>query len=417
MNYPENYPLHERARVGHARRRHRHHRHHRSTRRKNWATSSMSICRRSGTKLEKGKTFGSVESVKAVSDIYAPVSGEVTEINDMLATAPEKLNEDPHGAAWLIKVRVDEPGEFSNLLSAADYQKYVGAEKLDLRYLPKSDSERREMLAACGLRFAPRNCFRRFRPKRALEPSAEPRARHLRIRDCRLFQAPAREKNAAGYASFLGAGVYNHYRPVVVDTVVSRGEFLTSYTPYQSEISQGTLMTIFEFQTMICQLTGMDVANASMYDGSTAVPEAAHDGGAGHRASSILVREICPSGISRSSAAPTPKIRVCRSKSSATMPRPGQIDLADLEAKLDEQDGRASSFSRPISSASIEDVREAAELAHAHGRAAGFHVFGSGLAGLAGTAARRRYRGGRIAIVRDFAELWRAVRRHHGGEG
>src|ERR1700756_1811209 len=83
------------------------------------------------------------------------------------------------------------------------------------------------------------------------------------------------DENANGYASFLGAGVYHHYRPVLVDTVVSRGEYLTSYTPYQSEISQGTLVTIFEFQTMLCQLTGMDVANASMYDVSTATPEAA----------------------------------------------------------------------------------------------------------------------------------------------
>ncbi len=83
------------------------------------------------------------------------------------------------------------------------------------------------------------------------------------------------KQNATQYASFLGAGVYQHYRPVIVDTVVSRGEFLTSYTPYQAEISQGTLVSIFEFQTMVCQLTGMEVANASMYDGSSAVPEAA----------------------------------------------------------------------------------------------------------------------------------------------
>jgi glycine cleavage system H protein len=81
-----------------------------------------------GASAEKGKTVGSVESVKAVSDIYAPVSGEVSEINETLATAPEKLNEDPHGEAWLVKIRLSNPDEIKELLSAADYQTYVGAE-------------------------------------------------------------------------------------------------------------------------------------------------------------------------------------------------------------------------------------------------------------------------------------------------
>jgi glycine cleavage system H protein len=81
-----------------------------------------------GDRLQQGDSFGSVESVKAVSDIYAPVSGEVTEINPSLADAPEKLNADPHGAAWLIKVKLSDPQELQTLLSAADYQKYVEAE-------------------------------------------------------------------------------------------------------------------------------------------------------------------------------------------------------------------------------------------------------------------------------------------------
>ncbi len=81
-----------------------------------------------GKRLEKGASLGSVESVKAVSEIYCPVSGEVTEVNEGLASAPEKLNEDPHRAAWLVKLRMSDPGEIKNLMTAQEYQDYVGAE-------------------------------------------------------------------------------------------------------------------------------------------------------------------------------------------------------------------------------------------------------------------------------------------------
>jgi glycine cleavage system H protein len=81
-----------------------------------------------GSAATRGQTFGSVESVKAVSDIYAPVSGEVLEINEALATGPEKINEDPHGEAWLVKIKLSAPDEIKQLLSPEDYQKYVEAE-------------------------------------------------------------------------------------------------------------------------------------------------------------------------------------------------------------------------------------------------------------------------------------------------
>jgi glycine dehydrogenase subunit 1 len=141
-----------------------------------------------------------------------------------------------------------------------------------MRYLPKSPAERQEMLAAIGVKSVEElfstipETYRLKKPLDLPGPLSEAEV-------IAYFRARAAE-NSVGYTSFLGAGVYNHLSSVITDTVLQRGEFLTSYTPYQAEISQGTLQAIFEFQTLMCQLTGQEVANASMYDGSTATTEA-----------------------------------------------------------------------------------------------------------------------------------------------
>ena len=179
------------------------------------------------------------------------------------------------------------------------------------------------------------------------------------------FQSLA-EKNAAGYASFLGAGVYNHYRPIVVDTVVSRGEFLTSYTPYQSEISQGTLMTIFEFQTMICQLTGMDVANASMYDGSTALTEAALMAMRVTGRNRILIAKSVHPEYREVLRTYTKKLGTQVDEVGYDADS-GQLDMPDLETKLNNNKTACVILQSPNFFGIVEDVRQAAALAHATG--------------------------------------------------
>lgn len=142
-----------------------------------------------------------------------------------------------------------------------------------MRYIPNSPEEREEMLEIVGLSSAEelfRSIPSNVQLNRALnitEPLAEPEV-------IGAMEAMAAKNTAATKPSFLGAGVYSHYSPTIVDHLIQRSEFFTSYTPYQPEVSQGTLQYIFEFQTLVAQLTGMDVANASMYDGSTSTAEA-----------------------------------------------------------------------------------------------------------------------------------------------
>ncbi|WBL13722.1 aminomethyl-transferring glycine dehydrogenase subunit GcvPA [Sutcliffiella sp. NC1] len=143
------------------------------------------------------------------------------------------------------------------------------------RYLPMTETDQKEMLETIGVTsidelFADIPEKVRFQGELNIK-KAKPETELMK----ELQQLADQNKNLKQYTSFLGAGVYDHYMPVIVDHVISRSEFYTAYTPYQPEISQGELQAIFEFQTMICELTGMEVANSSMYDGATSLAEAA----------------------------------------------------------------------------------------------------------------------------------------------
>src|ERR1700685_3854066 len=162
-----------------------------------------------------------------------------------------------------------------------------------MRYLPKSDEERRQMLGEIGAASID-DLFASIPAEYRITHDLDVPRQQAESEIINYFRA-AGEKNSTGYASFLGAGAYRHYRPVIIDALVQRGEFLTSYTPYQAEISQGTLQAIFEFQTMICELTGMEIANASMYDGSTGAPGSVYMAvRITHRSGVLVARTVHP---------------------------------------------------------------------------------------------------------------------------
>ena len=177
------------------------------------------------------------------------------------------------------------------------------------------------------------------------------------------FRQRSRE-NGEGYTSFLGAGAYLHYRPVIIDSLISRGEFLTAYTPYQAEISQGTLQSIFEFQTMICELTGMEVANASMYDGSTAAAEAVMMAvRLTGRRSVVVARSLHPE---YREVLATYATHQGMPLSIAGFGQDGRVNLPELEKSITPETACVL-IQSPNFFGTIEDVEAIAEVAHKHG--------------------------------------------------
>ena len=231
-----------------------------------------------------------------------------------------------------------------------------------MRYLPKSPADRQALLKAIGARsiddlFAPIPAeYRLDRDLKIPRQMAE-----SEIVD--WFRERSRE-NGDGYTTFLGAGAYAHYRPVIIDALVSRGEFLTAYTPYQAEISQGTLQSIFEFQTLICELTGMEVANASMYDGSTGAAEAVMMAVRLTGRRSVLI----PRSVHPEYREVLATYAWHQGMPLATVPfaSTGRVDLKALEQSIT-GDTACVLIQSPNFFGTVEDVDAIAEIAHKHG--------------------------------------------------
>jgi glycine dehydrogenase subunit 1 len=231
-----------------------------------------------------------------------------------------------------------------------------------MRYLPLAESDLAEMLQVAG--------FRRLEDLAGVLPDA------LRLKEDLDLPPPLSEmelvekvrslskagKTGKWLISFLGAGAYDHFVPAVVDHVLRRSEFYTAYTPYQPEVSQGTLQAVFEFQTLICQLTGMDVANASVYDGASAVAEAVLMGQRiKGKKKVLLARSVHPEyrAVTQTYTHPLGLERV-----SLPFAKEGSLDLESLEKSLDPEVSSVV-VQQPNFFGCLEDVERIGQLAHA----------------------------------------------------
>ncbi|SOC36196.1 aminomethyl-transferring glycine dehydrogenase subunit GcvPA [Ureibacillus acetophenoni] len=228
------------------------------------------------------------------------------------------------------------------------------------RYLPMTETDKKEMLETIGINSID-ELFSDIPEKVRYQglyniPKAKSESALLK----ELKQLADKNSNTETNVSFLGAGIYNHYKPIIVDHVISRSEFYTAYTPYQPEISQGELQAIFEFQTMIAELTGMDLANSSMYDGGTSLAEAGMLAAAHTRRKKLLVSEAIH-----------PEYRdvvstYAKGQSIDVVTIPTKDGITDIDAlkELLDSDTAAVMVQYPNFFGQIEDIKTIGELAH-----------------------------------------------------
>jgi glycine dehydrogenase subunit 1 len=231
-----------------------------------------------------------------------------------------------------------------------------------MRYLPKSPADRAEMLREIGAANID-ELFSHIPAEYRFTRDLKVPGQFAESEIIDYFKARSGEM-AAGYGIMLGAGSYYHYRPVIIDSLISRGEFFTAYTPYQAEISQGTLQSIFEFQTMICELTGMEVANASLYDLSTGVAEGvmmAHR--VTGRSETVIAKSVHPE---HREVLRTYAQHMEMPIHEAGYAENGRVDLAKLDAAINDKTACVVVQS-PNFFGTIEDVAAIAEIAHKKG--------------------------------------------------
>jgi glycine dehydrogenase subunit 1 len=229
-----------------------------------------------------------------------------------------------------------------------------------MSYVSLSDKDKKEMLARIGVPTAA-GLFRPIpeeiklqRELKVPSPLTEPELIHY-------FEAVAQKNKFHDYLSFLGAGAYPHIIPYVVDYISSRGEFISPYTPYQPEVSQGTLQVIFEFQTLICQLSGMEIANASLYDGASGAAEAVL---MAHRLKGkpkVLVAKTLHPQYKKTIQTYVKNLGIQIEEINYS--ERGDVDFEDLERKLDDNTTAVVSQS-PNFMGVVEDLEKFSELAH-----------------------------------------------------